>query len=500
MRRTRRKTAAPAAPPAPPAGRASARLLDAAAVACGVFVSGAIYAPRLPVTSDLLLPRRFGFFLFEGAIAAWTRPWAAALLSTGVLVSAALCVAALAWDVFSSVRTQPQFVRKLGYGAALARGAAVAVGAGVVALLARVALASAVDVVENAWFMPEAVDLREPLILVALFTGVFLAALRAAAGFARWMLLGATRERARAWLIPAGQLALVGVIALGGGSLLYDAGKADAAAAAGLADTEERARLVAVLSNDEGGPQTKVREVTVSAERAAALESYLSRGRSVHARAALGQLYTEYTLAMDAPALRRALVRGLEAGDGYARLLLLEHLQAAAPDEDSRRALEALSDESRLRVGPKAAARLALAWARHGEEARAKAWLARAAVGRGALPQGLVELPPQLGPLRPGRVSGRLRAPGRTVAALYLRRDPLQPSVLGPGQLVATALPGKDGRFRFEHLPPGVYYMAVGLEPKTSVAPERLRALGRRGDLTLSRARASIDVPLELRD
>lgn len=472
------------------AAPAPERALDACALLAGLLVGAAVYAPRLPADPAFLLPQKAGGGILLAFASVLRRPWAPAALSYAALLAVALCALALGWSVVARAKKGPPVSRAL---------LAVAGAAGV-AVLARLTLVTWLDVVANAWFMPESLDLREPLLLAGLFCGVFALALRAASAFAVWCVLSLRNSEAAEWALPAGRLAAAWLTAFAAARGVYDAGFSDLSAAVGGAG-EERPALVAVFSGDDGGPEPKVLAAAQDGDLSA-VEAYLdAHPRSVYRRAALGRLYAGCTIAMDASCLRRALSRGLSAGDPYARLLALEHLQSAPAGEEGRALLAAVSDERRFRAGPRAAARLALAAARQGDEEAARRWLARASQGEGALPPGLVELPARPGPLKPGRISGRLRAKGGAVVALYARAHPGQPSLLGPGQLAGTSQADASGRFRFEGLPAGDYYLAAAVTPSGPDSRRRLRVLGRRGDLTLSARRPALDgLSLELRD
>lgn len=216
------------------------------------------------------------------------------------------------------------------------------------------------------------------------------------------------------------------------------------------------------------------------------LEPFSTRA-SVHRLPALRSLYEGHSRLMNPDALRRGLLLGVSLQDPLARALLLEHALSAPPSDAVRAALGALADEKVHRIGPMGAARLAQAYARQGDRAQAEVWARKASP---AIPAGLLVLP-EGGALKPGRIAGRVDGPVAKVA-LYRRADPAAPQGLDAAALVAAAEPVK-GRFVFEGLAEGRYYLAFRLAPDAPRGEVLVR--GHRGDIRLDARRTSVDLP-----
>lgn len=135
------------------------------------------------------------------------------------------------------------------------------------------------------------------------------------------------------------------------------------------------------------------------------------------------------------------------------------------------------------------AARIARAYAHLGEAASARAWAAKAAI-----PAGLLGLDGG-GALKPGRVAGTMKGLPTLRAALYRRPDAVAPYLLDASGFVAAADPDAKGRFAFEGLPAGRYYLAFAFPAD----PEGLRGdvvvSGHRGDIILDARRRAVDLP-----
>ena len=86
------------------------------------------------------------------------------------------------------------------------------------------------------------------------------------------------------------------------------------------------------------------------------------------------------------------------------------------------------------------------------------------------------------GALKPGRVSGTLRAPRRARVALYLKPDPAAPYRLDAAGFVTAADPDAKGRF------------AVAFSDGNG-SGEKLSVSGNRGDLILDARTPSLDIP-----
>jgi hypothetical protein len=147
-----------------------------------------------------------------------------------------------------------------------------------------------------------------------------------------------------------------------------------------------------------------------------------------------------------------------------------------------------LSDEALWRVGPLAAAELSRAYRHQGDAAAAKLWAARSGMALGLLG------PDEDAPLKKGRISGTLRAPGSARVALYRRADPDAPYLLDASGLVAAAAPDAKGRFAFGGLSAGRYYLAFALPAEDGRRGE-VEVSGNRGDVILAAKRPSLVLP-----
>ena len=459
------------------------RLLDAGACLAGVGVVLAVWIPRLPAAPDFILTRSTGDWLLlplarvlESQAARAGAAWLALLFMGGSLLLPAAALWRSRRELFSRKETAVKW-------------ALFSLGAIALVICARWGVSSAVDVVENAWFAPESLQPAEPALLLLIAWG-FAALL--------WRALGGWWDRVFFRKIERWTLALA-VFAffidmMGRG--LYDAGKRSLAEAARLPVPERRGRLVLIFKEEERRPAVERHEILLgvpektqySSDSLAAVEGYASRRKTVFRRAALRYLYGGYTLQMDAGGLRRVLARGDRDGDVLARALLLDNLAVAPVDDAARSLFASVSDERRVRVGSSGAARLSAAAAHLGLSEEAARWERRAAAGPDAVAPGLLARAGAGEPLR-GRVDVRLRGPreGLTLA-LYARPAEGGPYSLGPGQLVADARPGRDGRVRFSDLAAGDYFLAVAVDSQDE-QPPHLRATGRWGGLRLSARR-----------
>ncbi len=481
------------------AGPALVRL--AALQAGGLAAAGltaALMEPRLPPSADFLLPRHWGFWLFRPLIALGAAPWAARAVSLFCLGCLALSAALLAASAAPQTKAAWPGLRARGWQVVLGRLAAAAVGllAGLAA--ARLACSLFVGVVENAWFLPQSVDWREPLALwLALFFALSMAA-AAACRFWVWTLAERLEPSdCRGFAAPAAVL-LVGWLTFGSfAAWRWDEARPGLAAAAGFVQSTLRERRVLVLDGraprlhrlDLGEPG----EIDYSRHNLQAALQYAGAGESVWRLAALRYLYGGETVEMDAEGLRRALALGDRLGDPLASALLLENLRTAPLTDDDRALLEGLADERRWRVGPRAAAELAEAFSRFGREDLAAAWRRRAQDQPGGAAAGLLD--GGAGRARPGVIEGAL-APWQGVrVALYAASPDGGPDMLGPQRLVASQALPASGRFEFRALSAGDYVLAAAFdEPRSSprVLPVVSQAPAR---LSLSRRRGRIDLP-----
>lgn len=441
---------------------------------------------RAPHSDDWLLPKRAGFGFFELAMKAGgflPRPvfsWAAlSLLLAGLLI--------VAWRIWklaaSGAAAKARSKAQLGAGAAAA------------ALLVWMGLRVFLDLLQNAYFPHDSLDLREPALVFAatfVFGGLWAFT---SLGLANWLMGGARSSgRRRAGI---GTACLVGASAFiyAWGLAFCDLGKADLAQALGLEPEPSPARAVLILSESSGRPDWEFHRAPAGWGGAGFSESGFEAARrlaqrpSVHRWAALRYLYNGLTVSMDAAGLRAALELGTRLGDPLARLLLLESLSADPASAGSREILALLSDESRFRVGSQAAARLAAIYHKLGNTEDAEAWLGRAHT-RG-FPKGLLRLPPA-GP-RTGAIRGRLSS-NIPVHRLGLYESKAGAFQLGPGQLVDSVAPGSRGAFIFRDLPEGDYFLALGLEGEQ----QPLRVRGNPGVITLKTGRRINLAPLQI--
>ena len=225
-----------------------------------------------------------------------------------------------------------------------------------------------------------------------------------------------------------------------------------------------------------------------------ATQRYAARPCTVFARPALRYLYGGATMEMNADGLRLALFLGHLADDVLARVFLLDNLAVAPPGSGKALMLDAEADEGAYGIGPKGAARIALAYAHLGIKDRAAYWEKRASEGAGGVPRGLLSLP-EGGALDPGLIRGSVRGAAGVKVGLYARRDASAPYQLGPSQLVdATAADAKGG-FEFNGLAAGDYFLALAVDSEKPRAEDKVTVKGHKGDLHLSAAHPKIELP-----
>lgn len=417
-----------------------------------------LFASRLPATLDFILPRRAGWPLFALAHEGLSRPgprlafaWAVSLLFAGSLLR-------FAWLAAASARG-----RRWSGLAFLGRGFAVAL----VLLLTRWSFAAWLEVSQKVWFPFGSLNAVEPFANLLFSSSIAYAAMAAALAC-----LSARPAPLRALLAWASAAALASGLA----AAVYGAWAREPAPAA------ESRRLFVVLTEEEGRPGQAAYDLPI------APEPRLAPG--VRSLDALRALYERRAKLMDPAGLRSALMLGVKRGDDLARSLLLEHLRAAPPSPEALGALGALADETAHRIGAVGASRIALAYAHLGDAAQAAVWAGRAAKAPRGIPAGLLDLKPG-GALKPGRISGRVAGLEPLRIALYRKADPAAPYLLDAAALVASAEPGAKGRFAFEGLAAGRYYLAFAFEPRD----REVRVLGHRGDLVLDDRRAALELP-----
>lgn len=488
-----------------PRREASLWMADFYAALAGLALAVIFFFPRLPVSTDLILPRRAFFFFFRAAIYFNQRPtlrtvvsWLAVILLFSSVAAALVYLyrrSDFSWRQWKSFGPREGFLRAL-----------VLIG-GLYLLwrLARFALSLSLDLLQNVYFPPESLDWREPLILWAVFFAAASASLRTAAALWRWAgskLLSA-RELAAgaapAWLLLALSLSLYARAVT-----RYDAGHMSLDDAAGIPAQALDTRTVIVLSEKEGRPDYEIHPISAaspwagySAEGLETVEKYLSRLPTVFGRAALAYLYDGYAVRMDGERLRHALLRGHQAGDGLARMLLLENLAIAAPSAANRILLESLADEKAYRIGPRASARIAEVYSHFGIADQVQYWRRRASSGKGALPPGLLAPSEKEGALKTGVVRGVVHGGGRATVGLYARPDPYSPYALGPTQLVESVESDSRGGFEFRGLSAGEYFLAFSID---SLLPDEVRIRGHKGNIRLDpRHSVAALAPIEIR-
>lgn len=446
-------------------------ILLAAAVAFNFLLS------HLPASADLILARRPGFWFFKLAmeLAGGSAYPAVFWLNCGAAAAAGLALGRGLW--------RPQK-------AAFSAGALAAAGVG-----GYLTAALLLKLIGGVWFGPESLDWRAS---AAAFLAV-LAVTGACAGSVRALLEGR-------FFAPAAFLSAA-LVFWGAAHWRWDAGKKNLARAAGIENQPRRTRTLIVLTQSAAGPESDVRplplglagEADYSTESLEALKAYIARGRTFFTRQARRHLYSAYSLRMEPENLRRALLEGHRDGDPLAALLLLGHLSTAPGEPPPAEYLDALSDETAYRVGPKGAALLAAAFGHFNLKEKADYWEQKASLGAGAVSLGLLAL--QRAGVSGGVILGSVRGagPGVTVG-LYARKDQDAPYVLGPAQFVDAVAAGKDGEFQFTDLAAGYYFLAIACDAPVPAGKVQARVLGHKGDIKLTPERPMVNVgPLVLR-
>lgn len=432
--------------------------LGAAALALPIALAASL--SRLPVVDVFLLPRGCGSEALlalsdigRGALRPLL-PW------TTLLVAA--CCAALVLVPAWKARGRATLWRGLGAVAGfllLGRAAGLAVRAGL-------------DLIQNAYFPPESLSALEPLgawLLVAVSCALFL---RAAALLADWAAGAAQADWARRFLVCSASLAAF-ALGVAGWGVALDSRHGSAESAAGLAGLPDERLNVALFSERDGRPYRELHEKELHGPKALSrLESFAGSGRSLYKLAGLRLLYAQQAARLDLKGLRRALALGVEQSDPLARLYLLEHLANSAASPEAKALLDRLADESRMIVGPIAAARLSEAYSAQGEPAKSSAWRARAALGRDAVIPAL-GAGAQPKTEKPGSVRVKIRG-RRPIRAALLALQPGVPPALGPRELAAAVAPAKDGSLVFTGLKPGEYALALAFEGESPKAPKGL--------------------------
>lgn len=468
-----------------------ARTAALAGACAGLAVSGMLTLSRVPASADLLVPRTVFHPLFGAVMKAQASPvlrgaasWLAILLTL-----AAVVLALRAWS--AQVRE-----RKAGLLAVLGTLA----GLAVLAAAARSSVAGLLDVLQNAWFPPESLDIREPLAAFLLAGVPVCLAVRAGLSASYAALAKGSWVQPSLWLTSTAACWLASqaaVSAYGGGSTLADA--------AGIRSGTGGSIHLLVLTEGKAPSHETVEvpldmpgDVAATEESLALLERFADL-RSVHRQAALRLAYTGRALLADAEATRKAAFAAARAGDPLARLLLLGSLAHAPATAGNRELLRGLADEGRWRAGPHAAFLLAKAFARFGDLKAAEHWLGKASLGASGIPAGLLGRPKTA---RPAAVRGRfvLEGSGRDLgkglrAALYAR-ERTEPFELSAMTLAASTVLGSKGGFEFKDMPAGDYALVLVLGARR---PGRdLRVLGHKGDIRVEGRDVSL-APITLR-
>lgn len=435
-----------------------ARVCAPPALGAGAALAAMLFASRLPITLDFILPRRAGWPLFSAAHEALSRSGPRAAFTAAVSLVLLGSLARCAWLLAAAARERRWSGRDF-----FARGLLVAL----VLLLTRWSFAVWLEVSQKVWFPYGSLDILEApsnLLVCALIAYCAMAAARASlrAGPAPWRpLLGWTAVNAAAAFAAFS---------------LYGAWSP------GRPAVESR-RLFLVLTEEEGRPGQAAYDLPV-AERDVETAG-VRRLESLRAR------YESRAKLMDPAGLRSALMLGVRHHDDLARSLLLDHLAVAPPSPGALGALGALADETAHRVGPIGASRIALAYARLGDAAQGAVWARRASQGPRGIPAGLLDLSGG-GALSPGRVSGKVEGLKPLRIALYRKTDPAAPYLLDAAALVAAAEPDVRGRFSFAGLQAGRYYLAFAFE----VPGRELRVRGHRGDIILDARKPALELPV----
>ncbi len=435
----------------------------APALGAGAALAAMLFASRLPVTLDFILPRRAGWPLFQAAHEALSRPGPRAAFTVAVSLLMLASLARFLWLLGAAVRGRTWSGKEF-----LARGLLVAL----VLLLTRWSFAIWFEVSQKVWFPFGSLNVLEPLANLLVCAAIVFCAMSAA--LASLSPRPAPLRGLAAWT-AANALAALAAFSL------YGAWSIEAAPA-------ESRRLFVVLTEEEGRPGQAAYDLPVAAEPDVAKAG-------VHRLGSLRALYERRAKLMDPAGLRSALMLGVKHHDELARSLLLEHLSVAPPSQGALGALGALADETAHRIGPMGASRIALAYARLGDAAQAAVWARRAAEGPRGIPAGLLDLTGG-GALARGRVSGKIEGLKPLSIGLYRKADPAAPYLLDAAALVASTEPDARGRFSFTGLQAGRYYLAFAFE----VPGRELRVRGHRGDLTLDARKPALELaPLSVK-
>ncbi len=449
------------------------------ALGAGAALSAMTFASRLPVTLDFILPRRAGWALFVAGYETLSRPGPRLAFTAFVTALFLLSLARFVWLAAASAKGRKWSLREF-----LTRGFSLAV----VVLLMRWSFSLWFEVAQRAWFPFGSMSAAEPFVNLLVCSALIWLAMSAALA----LLAQRPPSSGRAFIRPlSGVLAGILLFWSCGGAAVrrYDRLRADSSASR---------RLFVVLTEEEGRPSQAAYDLPTGDESAfpdtagAVLDRLPLRRLEI-----LRDRYEQRAKLMDPNGLRGALLEGVKYGDELARSLLLESLSAVPPSPEAFDALARLSDETVHRVGPIGASRIALAYAHLGDASRARSWADKAAAGPRGIPTGLLDLNGG-GALKPGRIAGRLEGLKPMKIALYRKSDPAAPYLLDAAALVASSVPDSKGRFSFEGLTAGRYYVAFAFAPDASRG--ELRVSGHRGDLVLDARKPALELsPLTIK-
>ena len=473
--------------------------LAALCAASGLSLLGLL--ARLPLSAEFAVPRRPGWTLLERLLpSAHPAAARAAVAAASLLLAAALAL--MAWSSAKALDWRLCRQRLCSWRPAVALLAAAAA----LAWLARFTGALWFDLLFSVWFVPGSADLREPFMAFLGCSWVVFFLNGALVCLARWAARGRRVELRRCAAFAAA-FAVPALALFAWASARCDVRARSLADAAGIPGRPFARERILVL----GAPQGKADFALLTVDRGFAgladlsdaslgqVEGYLARRPlSVLRQQAERFLWEAYSRRQDVARLREWLWASERGGDALAWLVLVDHLRAAPPDPLAAGLLDRLADEGRWRVGGRAARMLSLAYAHLGLAPQAEAWGRRAAGGLGVA-AGLLARAPAGGALRPGEIRGVVKGLRAPRVALYARCESQEPYVLSPNRLVASAAADARGRFRFAGLAAGEYYLSLAVPADELPAGKEAVVLrGHRGDITLSPARPSAAVTLEV--
>ncbi|PIR19712.1 MAG: hypothetical protein COV48_00460 [Elusimicrobia bacterium CG11_big_fil_rev_8_21_14_0_20_64_6] len=429
------------------------------AFTAALALTAMLFASRLPVTLDFILPRRAGWPLFALGFELLSRPGPRRFFTTGVTLLMLGALGRFIWLVSAAVRGRKWSLREF-----LGRGFAVAL----VLLLMHWSFSIWFEISQKVWFPLGSLNVLEPYANLLVFFLILFCAMSVALAF----LSPRPPPIFAAFLSWAAANAFAAVAA----AAVYGAWSAPVVPEAGR-------RLFVVLTEEAGRPGQSAYDLPVSPAQE------LAKG-GVRRLESLRASYESNAKLMDPAGLRQALMRGVKDNDDLARSLLLESLSSAPPSPEALGALGALADETAHRIGPMGASRIALAYAHLGDAAQAALWAKRGEQGPRGIPAGLLDLKGG-GALKPGRISGRLEGRTPLKIGLYRKANPAAPYLLDAAGLAASTEPDAKGRFSFSGLTAGRYYLAFAFE----VPDGAIRVAGHRGDLKLDARRSTLDLP-----